>query len=118
MAPMIIVNNGVVEFKIPANELANTVSAKQNKYAGKKVPRNPERTMGQMSFLGVSLSAFINKGLKTNPALKILSEATWYGLNPFMPSFIKIKELPQMMHSSTNRLHLIIVFVFILRKGR
>jgi hypothetical protein len=32
--------------------------------------------MGQMSFFGVSLNAFINKGLKTNPALKILSEAT------------------------------------------
>jgi len=31
IAPIIIVNNGVVEFKIPARELAMTVSARQKR---------------------------------------------------------------------------------------
>ena len=72
-----MVNKGVSEFKIPAKALSILVSAIQKRYAGIKLPTNPEIiTMPILSF-GIFRNAFIANGNKTSPAKSILSEATW-----------------------------------------
>ena len=41
-------------------------------------------------------------GNNTRPALAIRKAATWNALSVFSPSFINIKELPQIKHNATN----------------
>jgi hypothetical protein len=73
---MAMVKIGVSEFNMPARELSIFVSAIQNRKAGKKVPKNPDKIMGPNIFLGISLIAFPRNGINTIPALRILNDAT------------------------------------------
>ena len=60
----------------------------------------PERTTNPIFLVGIFLNAFTANGNKIKPADNILKVATWYGVNAFKPSFIKINELPQIMERS------------------
>lgn len=73
---MAIVKMGVNAFSIPARELSILVCAILKKNAGKKVPSNPEMTIGQRASFGVSLYALLISGRKHSPAKKIRIEAT------------------------------------------
>lgn len=95
ITPIIIVKKVVNAFSIPASELSIFVSARQNKYAGKKLPSSPESITNPIFFLGIALNAFQVNGIKTIPALKILMVATWYAVKATRPSFINTNELPQ-----------------------
>ena len=71
-----MVNNGVNAFKIPAIPLSILVSAMQNKYAGKKVPNQPEKNKSGRDFFGMVVRYFTQKGSIAKPALSMRKEAT------------------------------------------
>ncbi|GAB1857554.1 hypothetical protein MHTCC0001_23900 [Flavobacteriaceae bacterium MHTCC 0001] len=92
--PRTIVFRGTKEFNIEAMELSISVSAKANKNAGKKVPKNPVKIIHFQSFNDIAvirLNATINK----KDAVKIIRMApNCTGVNPSNPFFMRINELP------------------------
>ena len=76
-APMIITNTGVRAFSEPASELSIFVSAKQNKYAGNRLPCKPDRKMTKTLLFGIDLICLIATGNKTIPENIIRKDATW-----------------------------------------
>lgn len=74
--PTNMVNKGVSAFKMPAKELSICVSAIQNKYAGKKLPNNPDKITRNHFRCGICLSAFTAKGVRMSPALSMRMDAT------------------------------------------
>lgn len=94
---------GVSEFSAPAKELSTPSSAKQNKKAGNKLPRVPDKITSASLFLGISLKKRIALGSSTKPEATIRMAATWYAERPLSsPNFIKIKLLPQITASREN----------------
>lgn len=67
---------GVREFKTPARELSITSSAIQNKYAGNKLPKTPERKMYTIFETGIFPNTLMVVGSNTRPEVMILMEAT------------------------------------------
>jgi hypothetical protein len=102
MIPIRAVKTGVSEFRKLASELSIFVSAMQNKNAGKKLPKRLDKNINRILLTGIFLNCLTATGNNTIPPLNILSAATWYGLNAFMPSFMSIKELPQIKASIKN----------------
>ena len=107
VTPISRVKMGVNAFMIPASDESIRVSAMQNRKAGKNVPRIPDRKISPHLSLGIRRNDCMPKGIKTTPALMILTEATCQALRSFNPSFMITKELPQVMHSRMNSNQLI-----------
>lgn len=102
-----MVEMGVNAFNIPVNELSIFVSAIQNRKAGKKLPNNPDKMISGIFFAGMPLICLSAKGINSIPALNNRSAATWYALNLYIPTFINIKELPQINDKAKNIIHFI-----------
>ncbi|CAI8315904.1 MAG: Uncharacterised protein [Flavobacteriaceae bacterium] len=94
-APKIKVTIGVVEFKIEATALSIWVSAKANRNAGIKVPRNPDTTIHFHSCFRIffkDLNPISNKKIAAN---KVRKAPNCKGVKPTNAFLINIKELPQ-----------------------
>ena len=98
-APVIITKIGVKEFKVPARAPSIPNSATQNKYAGKRLPKTPDRKITGILFFGIILKCLIAKGNNTIPEKTMRNEATWNADKCSSPSFIMMKLLPQMTDS-------------------
>jgi hypothetical protein len=107
VTPISNVNNGVKAFSIPANELSIFISAMQNKKAGKKLPIKPEQNTKAILLAGIFLKAVVANGSNITPAVTIRSAATWYAVSATIPTFINLKELPQIRDRSMKIAQLI-----------
>lgn len=76
-APEMMAKIGVSEFSVPANELLIPISAKQNKYAGIKLPKAPDKKTTGHFLTGISLIPLAKIGKSTIPDDTILKDATW-----------------------------------------
>ncbi|MCU0404097.1 MAG: hypothetical protein MUE99_06065 [Chitinophagaceae bacterium] len=109
--PITSVLKGVTAFSVPASALSIFSSATQKRMAGIKLPSQPEKSTIFRKSFGIWENAFKAKGIKTMPEVNILMAATCKGESrgdPSManiPSFIRIKELPQMIHKSEKSNH-------------
>lgn len=97
-----IVRIGVKAFRNAARELSILVSAMQNKNAGKKLPSKADNNTSLIFAGGIFFNCFKPTGNNMTPALNIRTHATWYALSDFIPSFIRINELPQIVQSAIN----------------
>ena len=111
-APVRITNTGVSELRVPANALSIFSSAIQNRKAGIKLPRLPDRKTIKSFLVGMLPIYFNVIGNKIIPADKTRKAATWYEESCCNPNFIKIKLLPQIKESIINNIQLI-KFLFI-----
>ena len=75
-APVIITKIGVSELSVPANAPSIPISATQNKYAGKRLPKTPDIKIMPSLFTDTFLMYLIAQGSKTIPAKMIRSDAT------------------------------------------
>jgi len=98
-APVIITKMGVKEFNVPANAPSMPISATQNKYAGRRLPKTPDIKIMPSLFFGIFLKCLMAEGSKTIPEKMIRNEATWKAFKFTSPSFIMMKLLPQMIDS-------------------
>jgi len=80
------------------------VSAMQYKYAGRKLPTNPESATNTRFSLGIFLNATHAKGSNTIAALDMRIDATCIAVSACIPSFISMKELPQIIDSAINNI--------------
>jgi len=100
--PVTMVKIGVKAFRKAAKELSILVSAMQNRNAGKKLPSNAESNTSLIFARGIFFICCKPTGNNMMPALRIRTHATWYALSDFIPSFIRINELPQIEQSAIN----------------
>ena len=102
---------GVRVFSMAVSALSILVSAMQKRKAGKKLPNSPDKITYPQLDTGILRKALIEKGISTTPADKILNAATWKAFNTgwptlsYIPSFIKINELPQIVQISKKISH-------------
>lgn len=90
---------GVNEFNVPARALPIPISAMQNKYAGSKLPNNPDKKTLKSLLAGICLIPEIAMGDKKIPDATILRDATWIAVRLTRPTLIRIKLLPQIKES-------------------
>lgn len=104
---------GVQLFNIPVYPVEIPVSANVNKNAGRKFPSDPTMESFQMLFHVSFLKAFIVKGSRNNAAILMRKAATCVCVNIVspevvsMPSFIRMKLLPQIEERTIRRIQLL-----------
>jgi hypothetical protein len=75
IAPVIITKMGVNELSVPASALSIPFSARQNKYAGNKLPSVPDKNTSHRFFSGIFFNEFTATGNNTMPDETILMDA-------------------------------------------
>lgn len=101
---------GVQLFSIPAYPVEIPVSANVNRKAGAKFPRSPTIASFHVFFHCSFFKARMAIGNKNNAAIHIRIAATWVCVKidspevVCMPSFIKIKLLPQIVERTSNKI--------------
>jgi hypothetical protein len=100
--PRMSVNSGVREFKIPAIVLLICVCAKAKRKEGRALPVTPTNKKYRHFFQSIRLNRAARKGIKARAEMLIRKQATCSGEKAIKLFFIKIKELPQIMLSTTR----------------
>jgi hypothetical protein len=94
-----------VEFKIDTTALSISVSAKANKKAGIKVPKNAEIVIHFHWSLLICFNFEKPTNSKNIAANKVRSAPNCNGVRPINPFLIKINELPQTTESTIRYSH-------------
>ncbi len=77
ITPVIITKTGVSALRVPARALSIFSSARQNKKAGNKLPRVPDKKTSKSFLAGIRLIYFTVIGNKIAPDDTIRKAATW-----------------------------------------